>query len=183
MRRYLIDGGAVLISQHSDSTSPATTAAKNKIKGSDLPVYHVGYNISMINEAPDSSIISSRIDWTNYLVYVIETLVAGKEVDQDYIGHGLKDGDVCLTELNTKVAAAGTADAIKKAEDDIKSGKLQVFDTSKFTVEGAELKNAWALDTDGDWVPDSKEAVFEGAYHESYFQSAPYFGIIIDGIN
>ena len=109
--QHLIDKGAVLISQHSDSTSPATTAAKNKIKGSDLPVYHVGYNISMINEAPDASIISSRIDWTNYLVYVIETIVAGKEVDQDYIGHGLKDGDVVLTELNAKAAAPGTADA------------------------------------------------------------------------
>ena len=178
----LIDKGAVLISQHSDTPSPATKAQNNKIKNSDIRVLHVGYNVSMINEAPDSSIISSRIDWTNYLVYVIETIVKGGEVVQDYIGHGLKDGDVCLTELNEKIAAKGTAEAIKKAEEEIKSGKLQVFDTSKFTVGGAELKNAFALDTNGDWVPDSKEAVFDGAYHESYFQSAPYFGIGIDGI-
>jgi basic membrane protein A len=31
-------------------------------------------------------------------------------------------------------------------------------------------------------VPDSEEAVFDGAYHESHFQSAPYFALDIDGI-
>ena len=45
-----------------------------------------------------------------------------------------------------------------------------------------ELTQAFALDTDGDFVPDKEEAVFDGAFHESYFQSAPYFAIDIDGI-
>jgi basic membrane protein A len=49
-------------------------------------------------------------------------------------------------------------------------------------VNGQELTNAFALDTDGDYTPDSQEAVFDGAFHESYFQSAPYFTIQIDGI-
>ena len=66
----LIDRGAVLISQHSDNTSPATTAQENG-------VYHVGYNISMSDVAPKASIISSRIDWTNYFVYLIKTIVNG----------------------------------------------------------------------------------------------------------
>ena len=38
------------------------------------------------------------------------------------------------------------------------------------------------IDTDGDFAPDAEEAVFDGAYHESYFQSAPYFALSIDGI-
>ena len=42
--------------------------------------------------------------------------------------------------------------------------------------------HAFALDTDGDFTPDAEEAVFDGAYHESYFQSAPYFALQIDGI-
>ena len=29
---------------------------------------------------------------------------------------------------------------------------------------------------------DSEEAVFDGAFHESLFQSAPYFTVQIDGI-
>ena len=171
----LIDNGCVLISQHSDSTTPATTAQSNG-------VYHVGYNISMSDVAPEASIISSRIDWTNFFVKVIKTAVEGGAQDQDYIGHGLKDGDVKLTDLNAKVAAKGTQEAIDKAAAAIESGSLQVFDTSKFTVGGEELKNAFAIDTDGDFAPDSEEAVFDGAFHESYFQSAPYFAIQIDGI-
>ena len=171
----LIDNGAVLISQHSDSTTPATTAQENK-------VFHVGYNISMSDVAPDASIISSRIDWTNFFVKVIRAQVKGEKQDQDYIGHGLKDGDVVLTELNTKVAAKDTVEAIKKAEDAIKAGTLQVFDTSTFTVGGQVVDHAFAVDTDGDFAPDKDEAVFDGAFHESYFQSAPYFGLRIDGI-
>ena len=123
----LIDKGAVLISQHSDSTTPATTAEKNG-------VYHVGYNIAMSDVAPNASIISSRIDWTNYMVYVIKTLAGGGKVDQDYTGHGLKDGDVKLTELNDKIAAPGTADAIAKAEEAIKAGTLHVFEMLQYRM-------------------------------------------------
>ena len=97
----LCDMGCVLISQHSDNTTPATTAQS---KGA----FHTGYNNDMTGVAPDAS--------------------------------------------------------------------------STFTVDGAELTQAFALDTDGDFAADSEEAVFDGAFHESYFQSAPYFTIEIDGI-
>ncbi len=171
----LIDNGAKLISQHSDSTTPATTAQSNGVP-------HVGYNISMSDVAPEASIISSRIDWTNYFVYVIETIVNGGTVDQDYCQHGLKDGDVALTELNEAVAAEGTFEKMNEVRAQIESGEIQVFDTSTFTVDGKEVTTAFALDTDGDFTPDSEEAVFDGAFHESYFQSAPYFALRIDGI-
>ena len=171
----LIDRGAVLISQHSDSTTPATTAQSNG-------VYHVGYNISMSDVAPAASIISSRIDWTNYMVYVIETLVNGGTVDQDYMAHGLADGDVKLTELNTDVAAGGTAEAIASAQEAIESGEIQVFDTSTFTVGGETVTEA-LVDIDGDYVGDTGyNAIFDGYYHESYFKSAPSFDLRIDGI-
>ncbi|MDD4396985.1 MAG: hypothetical protein PHT39_05360, partial [Sphaerochaetaceae bacterium] len=65
---------------------------------------------------------------------------------------------------------------------DISSGKIQVFDTSTFTVKGATVTHAFARDTNGDFAADTDEAVFDGAYHESYFQSAPYFTEQIDGI-
>lgn len=169
----LIDRGAVLISQHSDNTSPATTAQKNG-------KYHVGYNIAMSDVAPDASIISSRIDWTNFFVSTIRTIVNGGAVDQDYLNHGLNDGDVCLTDLNTAIAAAGTQEAIDAAAEAIKSGELKVFDTSKFTVNGETLTSLMA-DTDGDFAGDT-EAVSDGFFHESYLLSAPQFSARIDGI-
>lgn len=171
----LIDRGAKVISQHSDSTTPATTAQSNG-------VYHVGYNIDMSDIAPEASLISSRIDWTNYMVYVIEKAVKGEKVDPDYTQHGFASGDVVVTQLNEKIAAEGTKEKLAQVEEDIKSGKIKVFDTSTFKVDGKEVKTAFALDTDRDFKPDSEEAIFDGAFNESYFQSAPYFALKIDGI-
>ena len=156
---HLIDQGAVVISQHSDSTTPAT---KCQEKG----VYHIGYNIDMSDVAPEASIVSSTIDWTNYFVYVIETIVNGGTVDQDYMNHGIKEGDIKLTALNEEVAAAGTAEAIEAAKQDIVDGKLHVFDTSTFTVGGKEVTEAY-LDMNADFTPDDVNAISDGYYHES----------------
>ncbi len=171
----LIDKGAVLVSQHSDSTTPATTAQSNG-------VFHVGYNIAMDDVAPDASIISSRIDWTNYFVYVIETVVNGGTVDQDYFGHGLADGDIVLTALNESIAAEGTQAKLDEVKAQIVSGALKVFDTSKFTVNGETLTSS-LVDMDADFAPDAGyDAVAGGEYRESFFKSAPAFAERIDGI-
>lgn len=170
----LCDLGCKLISQHSDNTTPATMAQS---KGA----FHTGYNNDMTGVAPDASIIGCRIDWTNYFVYAIESVANGQEFDQDYC-YGYDHGDVVLTELNEKIAAPGTAEKLAEVEAGLADGSIKVFDTSTFTVEGETLTSAFALDTDGDFTPDSEEAVFDGAFHESYFQSAPYFAIKIDGI-
>ena len=170
----LCDAGCVMISQHSDNTTPATTAQS---KGA----FHTGYNNDMISVAPDASLIGTRIDWSVYFSYIIEAVANGQSFDQDWC-HGMDQGAVVMTDLNEKIAAKGTADKLKEVEEQIRSGKLQVFDTSAFTIGGAPLTNAFALDTDGDFTPDSEEAVFDGAFHESHFQSAPYFQLRVDGI-
>lgn len=171
----LADMGCVMISQHSDNTTPATTAQS---KG----VFHTGYNNDMISVAPEASLIGTRIDWAPYFEYVIEAVANGEKFDQDWC-HGMDMGAVVMTDLNEAIAAPGTADKLKEVESQIRSGALQVFDTSTFTIGGKPLTSAFALDTDGDFTPDSEEAVFDGAFHESYFQSAPYFALSIDGID
>ena len=170
----LCDAGCVMISQHSDNTTPAT-AAQN------AGAFHTGYNNDMISIAPEASLIGTRIDWSVYFEYAIEAVANGEEFDQDWC-HGMDEGAVVMTELNTDIAAEGTAEKLAEVEEAIRSGELQVFDTSTFTVEGQPLTTCMALDTDGDFVADDKEAVFDGAFHESYFQSAPYFTVQIDGI-
>ena len=170
----LCDAGCVMISQHSDNTTPAT-AAQN------AGAFHTGYNNDMIAVAPEASLIGTRIDWSVYFEYAIEAVANGESFEQDWC-HGMDEGAVVMTPLNEEIAAAGTADKLAEVEEQLRSGALQVFDTSTFTVEGAELTTCMALDTDGDFVADSEEAVFDGAFHESYFQSAPYFTVQIDGI-
>jgi len=173
----LIAQGAEMISQHSDTTTPATTAAK-------YGKFHTGYNTDMTKQAPTASLLSCRINWEPYFYTFIKNVIEGKKNPSDYCGT-MANGEVAITELNTAIAAPGTAEALAQAEKDIISGKIKVFDTSKFTVDGGKkLTNAFAVDTDGDFAPDKYEAVWDGVFHESYpeFQSAPYFTAVIDGI-
>ena len=170
----LCDAGCVLISQHADNSTPATTAQS---KGA----FFTSYTNDMISVAPEACLTGTRIDWSIYFEEAIEAVANGQEIPQDWC-KGLKDGAVVLTDLNEDICAPGTADTVKEIAGKIESGEIQVFDTKTFTVGGQELTTAFALDTDGDFAPDSEEAVFDGAYHESYFQSAPYFAIQIDGI-
>ena len=170
----LCDMGCVLISQHSDNTTPATVA---QTKGA----FHTGYNNDMTEIAPEASLIGTRIDWSIYFEEIIRAVANGETFPQDWC-KGYGDGAVVLTKLNEAICAEGTAEKLKEVEDKLATGELQVFDTSTFTVKGETLTNAFALDTDGDFTADSEEAVFDGAFHESYFQSAPYFTIQIDGL-
>ena len=170
----LCDLGCVMISQHSDNTTPATVAQSNG-------VFHTGYNNDMTGVAPEASIIGTRIDWEIYFVHAIETIVNGGTLEQDW-SKGMTDNAVVMTALNEKIAAPGTADKLAEVEAKIKSGELQVFDIDTFTVGNQKVTSSFALDTDGDFVPDSVEAVHDGAYHESEAQSAPYFALQIDGI-
>ena len=71
-------------------------------------------------------------------------------------------------------------EAVIEARDKIAAGTLEIFDTSKFTVNGQTL-TTYLADTDGDYKPDT-EAIENGVFKESFHRSAPYFDIKIDGI-
>lgn len=170
----LIANGCVLISQHADSMG-APTACEN----AGIP--NVSYNGSTLDACPNTFIVSSRINWVPYMKYMIECVRDGKEIDTDWC-KGINEGAVELTAINDKVAAPGTAEAIKAAEEQFKAGTLHVFDTSTFTVGGKVLTSYKAdVDTDENYTPDT-EVVSNGYFHESEKRSAPYFDIDIDGI-
>jgi basic membrane protein A len=122
------------------------------------------------------------MDWAKYFVHEIECVANGEELEQDYTNHGMSTDEVVMTELNEAIAAEGTAAKMEETIEKIKSGEIKVFDTSTFTVGGEEVTQAYAIDTDGDFAPDSEEAIVDGAFLESYYQSAPYFALQIDGI-
>jgi len=170
----LIDRGCKLISQHADSFG-APTACQN----AGIP--NVSYNGSTKAAGPDTYIISSRIDWTPYFVYAIQASMNGEAIPADYTGT-IATGSVQLAELNTDVAAAGTAEAIEAAKAAMEAGTLHVYDTATFTVDGAALTTYLAdVDDLGDFVGET-EVIFDGYFHESEFRSAPYFDLTIDGI-
>ena len=171
----LIQGGCKLISQHADSLG-APTACEN------AGVPNVSYNGSTQAACPNTYIISSRINWAPYYEYAIKAVMDGTAIDADWTGT-LATNSVVLTDLNTTVAAEGTAEAIAAATEKLEKGEIHVFDCSTFTVKGEALTSYQAdVNADSDNTPDT-EVVHDGYFSESEFRSAPYFDLQIDGIN
>ena len=94
---------------------------------------------------------------------------------------GIANGAQKISDLGPEVAE-GTQEAVEAAWAGIADGSIKIFDTSKFTVAGETVTQAFGLDTDGDWVNDAGEAIVDGAFVESVLRSAPYFSLRIDGI-
>ena len=170
----LIQNGCVLISQHADSLG-APTACEN------AGVPNVSYNGSTQAACPNTYIVSSRINWAPYYEYAIKAVMDGTAIDVDWTGT-LATNSVVLTDLNTTVAAEGTAEAIAAATEKLEKGEIHVFDCSTFTVKGETLTSYMADVDAGDNAPDT-EVVHDGYFAESEKRSAPYFDLEIDGIN
>ena len=171
----LIGLGCKLISQHADSLG-APTACEN------AGVPNVSYNGSTQAACPNTYIISSRINWAPYYEYAIKAVMDGTAIDVDWTGT-LATNSVVLTDLNTTVAAEGTAEAIAAATEKLEKGEIHVFDCSTFTVKGETLTSYQAdVNADSDNTPDT-EVVHDGYFAESEKRSAPYFDLEIDGIN
>lgn len=128
----LIDEGCVIISQHSDTTGPAV-ACEERI--GERPVYHVGYNQSMIDVAPTTSLISSRINWSPYMVNAVKAVMKDKKIEKYIDGNvtgndmsaGFEKDWVQMMELNEIIAADGTKKVVEKTIDRFKKNKVHVF--------------------------------------------------------
>ena len=187
----LIQGGCKLISQHADSLG-APTACEN------AGVPNVSYNGSTQAACPNTYIVSSRINWAPYYEYAIKAVMDGTAIDTDWTGT-LATNSVVLTDLNTTVAAEGTAEAIAAATEKLEKGEIHVFDCSTFTTKADDTMNAFKVDylkvdadghitsymadvdTDQAYTGDT-EVVHDGYFAESEKRSAPYFDLEIDGI-
>ena len=170
----LINDGCVLISQHADSEgAPKACEEKN--------VPNVAYNINTASIAPNTALVSSRINWAPYYKLVIDAVAKGESFDADWTGT-IATGSVELLELNTAVAAEGTQAKLDEVKAQFEAGTLHVYDTDTFTVKGEKLDTYLAdVDDDGTFTGET-EAVSDGYFHESEYRSAPYFDLLIDGI-
>ena len=174
----LIQGGCVLISQHADSMG-APTACET------AGVPDVSYNGSTKSAAPNTYIISSRINWAPFFKMASEAVQNGETFDVNCVGT-LEDDSVQLTELNTDVAAEGTQEKLDEVLAGLKDGSIHVYDLDTFTVGGKKVdaSNVPGEATYADFNPDDAEKlVADGYYHESELRAAPYFDLNIDGIN
>ncbi len=129
----LIESGCTIISQHSDTIGPAVACENAKRDGK--VVYHIGYNQSMIDVAPTTSITSSRINWNHYIIGAVKALLADEKIEESIAGNvhgndisaGFEHDWVQIVELNDIIAADGTKEKINELISLFKAKKISVF--------------------------------------------------------
>ena len=174
----LIALGCDVISQHADSMG-APTACEN----AGIP--NISYNGSTVDTCPNTFIVSSRINWAPYFVYMINCVATGETIATDWVGT-IENGAVQLSEVNTQAAAAGTVEKLAEVCEGLVNGTVHPFDTATegfITLGGEPMAATWQPGgpTDGDFV-EGTPIVYDGYFHESEYRSAPYFDAWIDGI-
>ena len=185
----LMGRGCVIIGQHADSTG-APSAVQAALESGTV-AYSVGYNIDMLSVAPDAALTSSQNVWSVLYKATLEKFLAGEEIPTDY-ACGYAEGAQTISALGSS-CAEGTQEAVDAAWAGLADGSLHVFDTSKFTCQPAtdgsytvdadgHVTQAFGLDSNGDFVNDTGEAIVDGYFEESVLRSAPYFSLRIDGI-
>ena len=130
----LIEEGCVIISQHSDTTGPAIACEEASSKGGKV-VFHVGYNQSMADVAPTTSLVSSRINWTPYIIGAVKAVLQGKKIEtvvktplrSNDSALGLANDWIEIIGLNKLIAAKDTDKEIARVIKLFKSNDLTVF--------------------------------------------------------
>lgn len=169
----LIGRGCVVISQHSDTTGPAVACENAADQGKTI--YHVGYNQSMIDVAPTTTLISSRIDWSEYIVAAANAVLNGDNIEDSVVGNvnghdvgaGFDEGWVQMLEINSLIAADGTEAAVDEAIEKLKKGQLEVFKGDYIGVNPIDDSDVIDLNT---------------GYEENKDASAPSFHYILKDV-
>ena len=125
--RQLIEEGCVIISQHTDTIGPAIACEEAAETGE---VYYVGYNQSMSEVAPGTSLVTSRICWDPYVLAAVDAVMTNKSIEAVVSGNihgtdvsaGFENGWVEMNDLNLQVAASGTQEAMDEAIERFKNG-------------------------------------------------------------
>lgn len=128
----LLDNGCQIISQHTDTVGPAVACEEYYARN----VYHIGYNVSMSDEAPNTSLASSRICWETYVLEAVRARLENKPIEQVVNGHkhskndmsaGFDFNGVEIMDVNDKLLPPDAPKRINSAIEEMQAGKNLVF--------------------------------------------------------
>ena len=130
----LIEEGCVVISQHSDTTGPAVACEMASTKYGKT-VFHVGYNQSMTDVAPTTSLVSTRINWTPYIIAATEAVIKERKIESvvrgavfgNDVAAGFDYGWCEMVGLNNLIVAEGTKEEVENKIKQFKNKSIQVF--------------------------------------------------------
>ena len=147
----LISDGCVIISQHSDTSGPAIACEEaNARKGKN--VFHVGYNQSMTDVAPTTSLCSCRINWSPYMIGAVRAMLKNKKIErelkspfQNDATGGFDKGWIEIVGLNRHILAEGTEYETERAINRFKNGTVAVFKGNYTGVNPFDENDTWDL--------------------------------------
>ena len=134
----LIEDAGVISSQYTDTIGPAIAceeAAKEK------EIYYVGFNQSMSEVAPATSLVTARICWEHYILEAVNAVKTNKKIESVILGTihgtdaygGFENDWVEMVDLNLQVAAPLTQEAMNRAIDQFKRGKVDFVFKGDYT--------------------------------------------------
>lgn len=169
----LIDDGCIIISQHSDTIGPAVACEEAFENG--IKVYHVGYNQSMIDVAPTTTLVSSRINWSVYILSAVDAVLNDKSIEKVVpgnvhgydMGGGFEDGWVQILDINNLVVAEGTQEKVDEAIERIEKDQVTIFKGDYIGINPSDQNDTIDL---------------KNGYIESEKTSAPSFHYILKDV-
>lgn len=140
--KALIDQGADIITQHTDSTAPMQVAAERGVMA-------FGQASDMIKFGPKTQLTSIIDDWSHYYVERVQAVLDGKWSQVDVWDGMAKDHVIMAPYTNmpddVKAMAEKTAAAIKSGEFDPFTGPVKKQDGSEWLKDGQRAETGELL--------------------------------------
>ena len=172
--QQMIDDGCVIITQHTDTIGPAIACEEAAQKGNS--VYFVGFNQSMSEVAPRTSLVTARICWEPYVLSAVDAVMKNRSIDSVVAGKvhghdisaGFEKGWVEMVDVNSRAVAPGTVQAMNEAIAKFKKDKVDFVFKGDYTGKDA--------------TDPSKTFDLKNGYIENENTSYPLFNYILDDV-
>ncbi len=115
----LINGGADVLFQNTDSSAVLQTAAKNK-------KYAFGWDSDMTTYAREAHLASSVINWAPYYIKTTRDALDGKWAGNQRSWWGVKEGAIDIVSINDKVPA-DTKEKVAKVKAGLADGSFVIW--------------------------------------------------------
>jgi basic membrane protein A and related proteins len=135
----LINQGADVLFQNTDSSAVLQTAAKNKKLA-------FGWDSDMTAYAPDAHLASAIINWAPYYIKATREALEGKWTGGGGVWWGVKEGAIDIVSISDKVPA-DTKAQVEKIKAGLKDGTFSVW---KGPITGQDGKEVLAKDAVAD---------------------------------
>ena len=115
----LINQGADVLFQNTDSSAVLQTAGKNK-------KYAFGWDSDMTAYAPEAHLASAVINWAPYYIKAVKEALDGSWKGGGHTWWGVKEGAIDIVSISDKVSAE-LKDKVEKAKAGLKDGSFAIW--------------------------------------------------------